>query len=126
MTFIGLSLITENVPRLVAFYERLFGVRAEGDDVHATLALPGLNLALYSREASIRDMSFTYPPGSGSGHTVLMFSVESADAEFDRVKSLGIPVMTEPTVYPWGAKAFHFRDPDGTVVDFVEPPRNAP
>jgi len=121
MHFIGLSLITENVPRLAAFYERIFGVKAEGDAVHSTLALPGLNLAVYSREASIRDMRFAYPEGAGSGYSVLMFSVDDADTDYRRIRALGIPTMTEPTVYPWGAKAFHFRDPDGNIVDFVEP-----
>lgn len=125
MQFIGLALITENVPALAAFYERVFDVKPEGDDVHSSLALPGVNLAIYSKEASIRDMHFTYPETAdgkpaNAGHTTLMFSVESADSEYSRITALGIPAMTEPTVYPWGAKAFHFRDSDGNIVDFVE------
>ncbi len=125
MQFIGLALITDDVPRLAAFYGSVFGVTPEGDSVHATLALPGLGLAIYSREASIRDMKFTYPERAGTGaanagHATLMFSVESADAEFAKIKRLNLPVMTEPTDYPWGTRAFHFRDPDGNIVGFAE------
>jgi len=131
MRFIGLALITEDVPRLAAFYGRAFGVKPEGDAVHSTLALPGLNLAIYSKEASIRDMKFSYPErarpdGKGDspdnpGTATLMFAVDNVDGEYQRIKALGIPVMTEPTAYPWGSKAFHFRDSDGNIVDFVEP-----
>ena len=46
--------------------------------IRSYYALPGLNLAVYSREASIRDMRFAYPEGAGSGYSVLMFSVDDA------------------------------------------------
>ncbi len=120
MEFIGLALITENVPRLVAFYERVFGVTSEGNDTHATLALKGVNLAIYDKGASVSDMKFAYPEGSGCGYTTLMFSVGNAEAEYEKIKKLNLPLMTEPTDYPWGTRAFHFRDPDGNIVDFVE------
>lgn len=120
MKFIGLSLITDDVRRLASFYERLFGARAEGDDVHSSLALPGLSLSIYSKRASIADMGFSYPDGAGAGHTTLMFLVDDADAEYARIKGDGIRFLTAPTDYPWGTRAFHFTDPDGNIVDFVE------
>jgi len=120
MNFIGLSLITEDVSRLVSFYERLFSVKADGDDVHSALLLPGLSLSIYSRRASISDMGFSYPSNAGAGYTTLMFLVDDADAEYARIKDGGIHFLTTPTDYPWGTRAFHFTDPEGNIVCFVE------
>jgi hypothetical protein len=53
MEFLGLALITENVPKLVSFYEKIFRVKAEGNEIHSTLKLTGLVLSIYSKEASI-------------------------------------------------------------------------
>lgn len=120
MNFIGLSLITEDVRRLVSFYERLFGVKAEGDDVHSSLSLPGLSLAIYSKRASISDMGFSYPANAGAGYATLMFLVDDAGAEYARIRDWPIRFLTTPTDYPWGTRAFHFADPDGNIVDFVQ------
>lgn len=98
MHFIGLSLITDNVPRLAAFYERVFGVKAEGDAVHSTLALPGLNLAVYSREASIRDMRF---------------------ASSDQDRADGLPLGSESLSLPRPGREYRgFRGAPGTPPYF--------
>ena len=115
-----MSLITENVSSLVAFYEKVFRVKAEGDAIHSTLHLDGLSLAIYSKQASMDDMKFSYPVGAGRGYTTLMFLVDSADGEYEKLRHENISFMTRPTAYPWGTKAFHFRDPDGNIIDFVE------
>jgi predicted enzyme related to lactoylglutathione lyase len=115
-----MSLITENVPALAVFYERVFGVKPEGDAIHCTFNLEGLSLAIYSRQASIDDMKFSYPAGANYGYTTLMFLVENVDEEYRKLQHENIVFITRPTEYPWGTKAFHFRDPDGNIIDFVE------
>ena len=65
-------------------------------------------------------MKFSYPANASCGYTTLMFLVENADAEYEKLQQLNISFITSPTVYPWGTKAFHFRDPDGNIIDFVE------
>jgi len=120
MEFLGLALITENVPKLVSFYEKIFRVKAEGNEIHSTLQLNGLVLSIYSKEASINDMGFSYHENANYGHTTLMFLVKSVDDEYSLLKDEDIDFITVPTEYPWNTKAFHFRDPDGNIIDFVE------
>jgi predicted enzyme related to lactoylglutathione lyase len=120
MKFIGLSLITENVPALVAFYEKIFRVKPEGDATHSTFELDGLSLAIYSKQASIRDMKFSYPADANCGYTTLMFLVDDAENEYVKLQGKDIHFLTRPTEYPWGTRAFHFTDPDGNIIDFVE------
>jgi predicted enzyme related to lactoylglutathione lyase len=120
MEFIGLSLITENVTLLVDFYEKVFLVHADGDSIHSTLSIKGLSLSIYSKQASISDMKFSYLDNANAGYTTLMFLVENVDHEYEKLKTLKVDIITIPTEYPWGTKAFHFRDPDGNIIDFVQ------
>jgi len=122
-TLFGICLITEDVPRLAAFYQAILQVGGEGDDIHMELRTDGCGMAIYAREAAERDMGFDFSAHWGTGGTTLMFRVDDADREFERLQSIVPAFMTTPTTYPWGARAFHFRDPDGNIVDFVTPPK---
>jgi len=122
MTFMGICLITENVPRLVEFYKNVLRTTFSGDDVHSECHIDGANFSIYSRNASNEQMKFGLGPVQGTGNVTLMFKVNNVDAEYSRVRSHISNSITEPTTYPWGARAFHFFDPDGNIVDFVCPP----
>lgn len=56
MNFTDICLMTGNLPRLVAFYEALFGVLSTGDFTHAVLELPGLLLTIYAIASAQTDM----------------------------------------------------------------------
>ena len=80
------------------------------------LALPGLGIALYSRDAAERDdpgLDFQSP---GNDRWYIGFQCEDADAAYERVCSLRICSPTEPKRWPWGAKSFHLKDPDGNRI----------
>lgn len=51
----------------------------------------------------------------------LEFVVESVDSEYDRLKNAGVNIQNSPQTYPWGWRAFGFKDPDGGNIDFVQP-----
>lgn len=40
------------------------------------------------------------------------------DAEFERLKKLGVEIVDPPTIRPWGAKNMSFLDPDNNLVTF--------
>lgn len=48
MEFVGICLITNNVPRLADFYTKVLGVSAEGDDIHVELHTEGAGMAIFS------------------------------------------------------------------------------
>ena len=126
----GVSLITDDVPRLRAFYEALFGTEGEGDDTHVDLAPvggagPSAGLALFTT----RGME-AMAPGSMAGaapcsadarpRAVLGLQVEGGAAAVDalhaRLLVLGIPVVKPPQTHPWGSRSVWFRDPDGNII----------
>jgi predicted enzyme related to lactoylglutathione lyase len=117
MTFTDLGLISDNVLRLVDFYEKLFGVVAnERGEIHSSLNIGGLWLTIDS--ASIADGSaFHYVSGKNSDNTLLCFNADDVDAEYLRVLLLGAETLNEPATHPWGARSFQFRDPDGNIIN---------
>jgi catechol 2,3-dioxygenase-like lactoylglutathione lyase family enzyme len=52
---------------------------------------------------------------AGGGLT-LCLEVENVDAEHDRIRSLGIPVVQEPRDNPWGDRSFVALDPVGIAL----------
>ncbi|MBN1401496.1 MAG: VOC family protein [Anaerolineae bacterium] len=117
MRFDGICLITQDVPRLVAFYTEVLGVPAEGDDTHAALQTQGAHLAIFS-VAGMEEMAPGSMAGAGQGSVTLGFEVADVDAEYERLKVLGGAFVKPPQTHPWGARSVWFRDPDGHIVDF--------
>jgi uncharacterized glyoxalase superfamily protein PhnB len=56
----------------------------------------------------------------------LLFEVQSADEEFERLSKYPLDVVEPPTDRTWGHRSFRLRDPDGVVVTLYERLRVAP
>jgi predicted enzyme related to lactoylglutathione lyase len=123
MKFNGICILTENVPRLSEFYQKILNAKAVGDEIHTEIVTQGCGLAIYAKSVAERDMKFDFSAHWGAGNVTLMFCVENVDEEYARLQPFIRDFMTHPTTYPWGARSFHFRDPDGNIVDFYTPPK---
>jgi uncharacterized glyoxalase superfamily protein PhnB len=117
MRFTGVCLTTQNVPALAAYYARVLGVQAVGDDTHAELHTEGAGMAIFS-VAGMEGMAPGSMRGAGVGGVTIMFEVKDVDAEYKRLQGLGVEFVKPPQTHPWGARSFWFRDPDGNIVDF--------
>jgi len=118
----GVCLITNDVRRLVHFYEQVLATTSSGDNVHAVISAHGAGLVIYSQDAAVKDMKFIFPSDTGHGRTTLMFEVPDVDLEYQRLQAFSVKFLTVPTTYPWGARSVHFWDPDGNIVDFYASP----
>ncbi len=121
VNFASVRIITEDVDRLVKFYEKVMGVSAERPaPVFAELVIPSCTLAIGHLQ--------TVPLfGAGSAvaadnHSVIIeFRIYNIDVEYERLKPFVDEWVKEPTMMPWGNRAMLFRDPDGNLVNLFEP-----
>jgi predicted enzyme related to lactoylglutathione lyase len=102
---------------LAQFYTQVLGIHAEGDEHHAEFRTAGVQLAIFSVEG-MEQMAPGSMRGAGSGSMTLMFEVQDADAEYERLTALGVNIVKPPASYPWGARSVWCRDPDGNIIDF--------
>ncbi len=117
MKFTGICLVTENVPALVQFYTKILGCQAAGDDTHAEFEMDGLSLAIFTRQG-MEEMAPGSMEGAGHGAITIGIQVDDVDAQYARLKALGVTFVKLPATYTWGARSVWFRDPDGNIVDF--------
>jgi predicted enzyme related to lactoylglutathione lyase len=119
--FASIRIITDDLDRLVEFYEQVTGISAERSaPVFAELVLPSATLA-------IGDSQTVQLFGAGSAraadnHTVIIeFQVDDVDAEYQRLGPLVDDWVQQPTTMPWGNRSILFRDPDGNLVNLYTP-----
>lgn len=58
--------------------------------------------------------------GSAGQGTLLVFVVDDLDAEFARIATSGVRVVTEPETEPWGERYCQFADGNGLVWQLVQ------
>ena len=121
--FTDVCYLTEDVRRLCAFYEAVFGGVAEGDDIHSGLAAGGMFFSFDSATLLKENPAFSYVSGQSCDNTIVGFNVEDVDAEYERLLALGVRMLNQPTTHPWGARSFQFRDPDGNILNFRSIPK---
>jgi catechol 2,3-dioxygenase-like lactoylglutathione lyase family enzyme len=119
--FASIRIITEDVDRLAAFYERVTGlVATRPAPVFAQLAGPGATLAIAS-PATVAMLGDTVTPAANRS-VVVEFEVTDVDAELARLRPELLDVVLPPSTMPWGNRSAMFRDPDGNLVNLFSRP----
>ncbi|MEW1830928.1 VOC family protein [Streptomyces sp. NPDC088196] len=121
MNFVSIRVITDDVARLVGFYEQVTGVTAAWSNPDfAELATPACTLAI----ASTRTVALfgTDSARAAANHSVITeFRVADVDAEYERLAPLDCEIVQKPMTMPWGNRSLLFRDPDGNLINFFTP-----
>ena len=115
------GIITNKVEASKKFYVDTFACEIvyEGDDNwFILLKLGESELGFMQPELDSQAPIFRHPY-SGSG---MWITIETADvnAEYQRIKSLGIPIEEEIKEEVWGDRHFVIIDPNGIGVDIVQ------
>jgi len=122
MNFVSIRIITEDVQRLVRFYEAITGMKVTMyTPDFAELVTPSCTLAIGgTRTLQLFGTDIARP---ADNHTaILEFRVGDVDEEFSRLSDiLAGAIVQEPTTMPWGNRSLLFRDPDGNLVNFFTP-----
>ena len=104
------GLLTNDVPRLAAFYKRLLEVDNGSDDATHQFIL--------SEETSLSIYNDGTPKNNRGQNICLAFTVDDIEREYEKVKALGARIIEPPTARPWGAVNMSFFDPDNNVIYF--------
>jgi len=119
--FVSIRVITDDVQRLVYFYEQVTGQQARwATDDFAELLTPTCTLAIaHPRTLQLFGADVAWPRAN---HTAIIeFRVDDVDAEYPRLDKLVGEFVQVPTTMPWGNRSLLFRDPDGNLVNFFTP-----
>ena len=121
MDLVSIRLITDDLDRVVQFYEQVTGVAAvRYTPMFAELIMPSCTLAIgHTQTTQLFGTGSASPPDNHS--IIIEFRVEDVDREYERLKPLVDDWVQEPTTMPWGNRSILFRDPDGNLVNLFAP-----
>ena len=122
MRLASIRIITHDVDRLAAFYERVIGTAATRPaPVFAEFRSDAGTLAIAS-PATVGSLGERAPRPASNASVIVEFVVDDVDAEFARLQSTLDDIVLEPTTMPWGNRSALFRDPDGNLVNLFSRP----
>lgn len=123
MNLISIRIITDNVERLVAFYENVTGLKAlRITEDFAELQTKWATLAIGSTKTLQFFGGNEVAAASQNRTAIIEFICENVDTEYERLANIIKPyIVQKPTTMPWGNKSLLFRDPDGNLVNFFTP-----
>ncbi|MHA7985890.1 VOC family protein [Rathayibacter sp. CAU 1779] len=122
MELASIRIITHDVERLTAFYERVTQSAASRPaPVFAEIRTDRATLAI-GDTATVGMLADAAPvPGQVSG-LIIEFLVDDVDDQFARLSLDPEVVVLPPTTMPWGNRSTLFRDPDGNLVNLFTRP----
>jgi predicted enzyme related to lactoylglutathione lyase len=121
MNFVSVRIITDDIKRLVSFYERITGLTPTWfTEDFAEVATPAGTLAIGSvRTVALFGKDAARPSSNQSA--IIEFLVDDVDAKYEQLKPLIADLIQAPTTMPWGNRSLLFADPDGNRVNFFTP-----
>ena len=120
----SVRVITEDLPRLVRFYEVVTGATAQYlTDDFVELVTPSATFAL-SHPRRVAFISKNTPRAAANNSAIVEFLVDDAEALFARLMAEygdDLEVVQAPTMMPWGNLSVLVRDPDGALINLYTP-----
>ena len=121
MELVQSRIVTDDVERLAAFYARLVGVPAALNEyyveVQAGPASVGFSKRRFTEYHRCSPAAAEDGPQDRRPETILDFLVNDVDAEYERVKALGVEWVMPPAAQPWGNRSMIFRDPERNLIN---------
>lgn len=115
------GIVTDKVRESRDFYVRLFGcdVLYEGEDDWVVLLQLGPSELGFLKPGLAAQAPIFRSPFRGEGVWIAV-DVQDAEAEYRRIRALGVPIAVELRDEPWGDRHFAVVDPNGIGVDVVQ------
>jgi len=108
----------ESLERSVTFYRDVIGlrVRIEGDG-YVEFEMENTKFSLFDRSKlpGLIGREGGNPPCGEIG-----FLTEDVDGEAERLRGLGVDILSGPVDRPWRERTLHIADPDGNIIEFAQ------
>ena len=117
------AVVTTDVERAARFYTEVLGFREVGrlETSHSgTLVFVGLNGTTVELFGNGKARSSS--GGDEVGYKHICLRVDDVDAEYARLKSLGVDFHMEPATVDAGLRIAFFRDPAGNPIELMQHP----
>jgi len=120
-------LYVRDLERSVAFYRDGIGLPFRfHDGGYAEFATRGTKFGLYER-SRLPELIGRENAAEGGLAGEVLFLVDDVDAEAEKLRDLGVEILSGPVDRPWGHRTLHVLDPDGFAVELAqEIPRELP
>jgi lactoylglutathione lyase len=107
-----------SLERSVTFYRDVIGlkVRIEGDG-YVEFEMLNTKFSLFERS---KLPELIGREGGNAPCGEIGFLVENADEEAERLKGLGVEILSGPIDRPWHERTLHILDPDGNIIEFAQ------
>jgi uncharacterized glyoxalase superfamily protein PhnB len=112
--------VTDDVHSMTTFYARLVecGVPLNGyyTEVSTAVASVAFSRRRFVEPDACGSCGIAVPDGA-----ILDFESENVDREHERISTLDVEWVMQPTNQPWGKRSMMFRDPDGHLINVFGP-----
>jgi predicted enzyme related to lactoylglutathione lyase len=130
MELVQSRIVTDDVERLAAFYARLVGVSVALNEYYVEVHAGPVSVGFSKRRFTEYHRCCPAATNGGAGddaqdrrpETILDFLVDDVDADYERIKALGVEWVMPPTTQPWGNRSMIFRDPEGNLINVFSRP----
>ena len=120
----SVRVITEDLPRLVRFYEVLTGATPQYlTDDFVELVTPSATFAV-SGPARVAFITANTPRGGANNSAIVEFLVDDTEGVYERLLTEfgnDLDVVQPPTMMPWGNLPALLRDLDGALINLYTP-----
>lgn len=120
MDFVSVRIITDDIKRLVRFYEDIGLTATWYTDEFAELSTPSCTLAIGSKRTMDLFGAGAATPASNRS-VILELRVSDVDEQYKKLAKVVSEFVQHPTTQPWGNRSVLFRDPDGNLVNLFTP-----
>lgn len=123
MNLVSTRIITEQVSKLVEFYEQVTKIQAiRFTEDFAELQTPIATLAIGSTRTLQFFGGLEVAKAGENCRSIIEFITPDVDHLYQVQSAFLAPYLVqEPTTMPWGNRSLLFRDPDGNLVNFFTP-----
>ena len=119
MDLIQSRIVSDDVPRLAAFYACLVQAEVVLNDYYVEVPTGAMSVGFSRRHFTEypEDQTACSQCPQHRAQIILDFQARDVDAEYPRIAGLGVDWVTRPTTQPWGNRSMIFRDPAGNLVN---------